>query len=105
MIIAAFAASSLFTRATTGAGLRAAELEAATAEMDVLLALGASEEKKAASAQKAADLANGPADLLDLAEKASLASALVAALVVGYELGVVGSLPSAVPVAGAVCWS
>ena len=82
----------------------AAELEAAAAEMEQLEQIGATEQKKAFSAQKAEDLANGPAGLLDAAERASLVTAAVAVVVVGFQLAVNGGLPSAVP-NGGVCWS
>ena len=103
-VIAGFVLGSLYTRVTTGLGMGAAELEAAAAEMEQLEQIGATEQKKAFSAQKAEDLANGPAGLLDAAERASLVTAAVAVVVVGFQLAVNGGLPSAVP-NGGVCWS
>lgn len=105
LVVAGFALSSLFTRATTGNGLREAELLTAAAEAESLEAAGASEIQKKFSAQKVEDLAkkNGPADLLAIAEACSVVTAAVAILVLGGQLVATGSLPSAVPNGGA-CW-
>lgn len=99
------ALSSVYSRCTTGRTLREAELDAVTVEMRVLEDAGASEEKKRLSSQKAEQLANGPADLLGLAESACIASVAAALIVFGMQLATRGSLPSALPSAGAACWS
>ena len=105
-IIAGFLFGSAFTRLTMGGlGLGDAELQAAAAEMEVLESMGASEEQKRASKQKADDLANGPANLLSTAERLSFVTAAAAVLVVGSTLLANGALPSAVPVDGAACWT
>ena len=52
----------------------------------------------------AALMAGVVAGLLDAAERASLVTAAVAVVVVGFQLAVNGGLPSAVP-NGGVCWS
>ena len=105
LVVSGLALSSVFTRVATGRGLRDAELEAAGEELAQLEAAGASEQRKRFSAEKRAALADGPADLLNVAELLSLASVAAAILVLGGKLAITGSLPSAVPVAGGACWS
>ena len=104
VVVAGFALGSLFTRVTTGLDLRTAELEAVEAEMAVLEAAGASDERLRLSAQKAKKLADGPADLLGAAETLSLFSSVLVLAVFGFEFFTHGSLPSAVPDSGQ-CWS
>lgn len=105
LIVFGIAAASLFTRATSGGqGLSDAELRAASEELAVLAAAGASDEKKRASKTKAAELASGPAGLLGLAEKACIVSAAATLIVFTAEFAATGSLPSAVPSDG-VCWT
>jgi len=89
---------------TTGAGLREAELAAAADEMAALEAAGASEVRRRFSAEKEASLADGPADLLAVCEALSVASAVLMGFVLGGVLIVKGSLPSALPTVGGVCW-
>ena len=64
VVVAGFAATTAYTRITTGTGLAEAECAAAESEMAVLEAAGASDEQKRLSAEKAAALADGPANLL-----------------------------------------
>ena len=73
--------------------------------MAVLEAAGASDEQKRLSAEKAAALAGGPANLLGLAGDLSVLSAVVALLVFGGRFVADGALPSALPSAGGACWS
>ena len=109
-VVAGFALSSLFTRATTGSGLLEAELAAAAAERAVLERIDAGDDPLRGARidnmeRKADGLANGPtARLLAAAELSSVATAAAALLVFGYRLASDGALPSAVPIAGGACW-
>ena len=105
VVVAGFAASTAYTRITTGTGLAEAECAAAESEMAVLEAAGASDEQKRLSAEKAAALADGPANLLGAAGDLSVLSAVVALLVFGGRFVADGALPSALPSAGGACWS
>ena len=105
VVVASFAATTAYTRITSGTGLAEAECAAAEAEMAVLEAAGASDEQKRLSAEKAAALADGPANLLGLAGDLAVLSAVAALLVFGGRLVADGALPSALPSAGGACWS
>ena len=87
-----------------------AEMAAAAAEKAVLSRIDASDPLRDARLknmnEKAYDLANGPtATLLPAVELSSVVAAAVAVLVFGFVLATKGALPSALPVAGDVCWS
>lgn len=128
LVVAAFAAGSLVTRATTGGcGLCEAELASVAAEASTFEAMTAAanraareappgerpaalraaavaEQRQRASLDKAAALPSVlPA--LRAAESLSLASAAIGLAVVALQLRDVGSVPSALPVAGAACWT
>ena len=103
VIVLGISLASTFTRVTTGLSLAEAELRAAGAEVEVLQAADASEEKLRASAAKAAGLANGPARLLVVAEQACLVTTVAALLVFASEFCIAGSLPSPVPT-DSICW-
>ena len=110
IVVAGFAASSLFTRATKNCDLLQAELAAAEEERAVLEGIGEEDPLRMARLenmeQKLNDLANGPtAQLLTAAELSSLVTAAAAILVFGFVLVSNGSLPSALPVADGLCWS
>jgi hypothetical protein len=104
VVVAGFAATTAYTRITSGTGLAEAECAAAESEMAVLEAAGASDEQKRLSAEKAAALADGPANLL-LAGDLAVLSAVAALLVFGGRFVADGALPSALPSAGGACWS
>ena len=127
LVVAAFALAGLATRVRKGSGLEAAELEAADAEGSAfaaataaaaeaaeaaptdrraaaLRALATATERQRLSAEKVAAVP-GAARLLGYTESLSYASAIAGLVVAASQLFEYGSLPSAVPVAGAVCWS
>ena len=128
LIVAAFALAGLTTRVRKGgAGLAAAELEAAEAEGSAFAAataaaadaakaapadkraaalrsLAVAEQRQRLSAEKVAAVP-GPARLLGYAESLSYASAVAGLVVAASQLLEKGALPSALPVAGAACWS
>ena len=128
LVVAAFALAGLTTRVRKGgAGLAAAELEAAEAEGSAFAAataaaadaakaapadkraaalrsLAVAEQRQRLSADKVAAVP-GPARLLGYAESLSYASAVAGLVVAASQLLEKGALPSALPVAGAACWS
>ena len=127
LVVAAFALAGLTTRVKGGAGLAAAELEAADAEGSAFAAataaaadaakaapadkraaalrsLSVATERQRLSADKVAGVP-GPARLLGYAESLSYASAAAGLVVAASQLLEYGALPSALPVAGAACWS
>ena len=128
LVVAAFAVGSLVTRATTGGGglceaelasveVEAADFEAMTAAANraakeappegrpaALRAASVAEQRQRASLDKAASLPS-VLPLLRTAERLSLASAAAGLAVVALQLRDVGSVPSALPVAGAACWT
>ena len=127
LVVAGFALAGLATRVRKGAGLEAAELAAAEAEADALAAATAlaaaaakttpadrraaaqrsaavAEEKQRLSQEKVAAVPDA-ARLLGLGESLSYLTAAAGLVVGALQLLEVGSLPSAVPVAGSVCWS
>ena len=125
LVVAAFALAGLTTRMRKGgAGLAAAELEAADAEGSAFAAATAAAAKAAPADKRAAALRSlsvaterqrlsadkvagvpGPARLLGYAESLSYASAAAGLVVAASQLLEYGALPSALPVAGAACWS
>jgi len=128
LVVAAFALAGLTTRVRKGgAGLTAAELEAADAEGSAFAAAtaaAADAAKEAPADKRAAALRSlavaterqrlsadkvvavpGPARLLGYAESLSYASAVAGLVVAASQLLEYGALPSALPVAGAACWS
>ena len=128
LVVAAFILGSLYTRVTTGLGLRDAELEAAQADIaalqsaadDATAAVAAAATAQRAAAQRAAAmaaerarasvakadvLAGWPSSALGLAESLSYVSAAAALFVVVGVLLDYGRIPSAVPIAGAACWT
>jgi len=128
LVVAAFALAGLTTRVRKGgAGLAVAELEAAEAEGSAFAAataaaadaakaapadkraaalrsLAVATERQRLSAEKVAEVP-GPARLLGYAESLSYASAAAGLVVAASQLLEYGALPSALPVAGAACWS
>ena len=127
LVVVAFTLAGLATRVRKGGGLAAAELRAADAEglafaaataaaaeaaeaaptdkrAAALRSLATATERQRLSAEKVAAVP-GPARLLGYAESLSYASATAGLVVAASQLLEYGALPSAVPVAGAVCWS
>ena len=128
LVVASYVLASLLTRARTGTGLRQAELAAGDAETVAMAAataaaaaaaraapepkraaaqraLAMAEQQQRASAVKVAAIAEGPARLLDAAESLSYVSLAIGLVVGGLQYLDYGYIPSALPVAGAACWT